>query len=774
MTITRKQIWLAALVAVALASIGAASPAHAEIIDFNPAVDDVPEILQPDEIELLDQAASSEFLALLAVPNPSGEYLYASRGDARGAIELLTGAFTELPVETQGQPYLNATWRAPATLLQLYVYVHEPDDAPAEIQYFMLEWDVAVGMASFDRYDVSSLGGEIISAGPGYYTFLVVELPEEAPGPVTVDLGPVYGPERDEIPEGAPGVVGRHPFGPMALQQAEFTLTLVTGTDTRHELATYPLDTGIAGATWSEDGSRVSVVTRTMPGWRNARPRRNEPIWPGTPNLGSIPVQEALGNIPPAENPLVMGTKILVAEVATGDTLKTIQNTGFPQGTLLELAFSPSNTRALLVVATRSSVEGRTHPTYAFPNGAEFHLLDADLNVEKQLEAPGLELLAGTGAFAGDDMALFAVADEVDHRLIHYNFETDAAVTVSDEPGAYYQIVTQGADTFLTHASVDEPPELWVLDGESHGAVPDRLTDFNEVAADSAAELVAEDVSWQASDGETLHGYYVHHESEAYPPAVPGPLVVWQQGGPGGQMLRDYGDTVEAPYGMLPHFGLPVLVANAAGRNVRSRDFYTDMADRRDFGQIDIDQIKEGVDHLVAEGIVHPGRVGVTGCSYGGYFTLQSMRAYPDYYAAGNPQCAMTDLFEEFTFGYAPMVSYLMGASPMAEAEEYLRDSPYHGVKDIIAPVLIFHGTDDFLPVQLQNNIHDELDANDVDVTFLRALSEEHGFSADSSQDYARQLQVQFFRKNLIETDPPLPPRGATVFLPIGLRGELP
>jgi hypothetical protein len=131
--------------------------------------------------------------------------------------------------------------------------------------------------------------------------------------------------------------------------------------------------------------------------------------------------------------------------------------------------------------------------------------------------------------------------------------------------------------------------------------------------------------------------------------------VVWQEGGPGGQMVNDFGASVEAPYSLLPNFGIPVMIANAAGRSVKT----------------------------------------------------------PRFYAAANPQCSLVDLMEEFHFGYVPFVSYLMGRSPTAEAAEYLRDSPMYGAKDIRTPTLLFHGTDDFLPLPLINNIHDQLEASD-------------------------------------------------------------
>ena len=164
------------------------------------------------------------------------------------------------------------------------------------------------------------------------------------------------------------------------------------------------------------------------------------------------------------------------------------------------------------------------------------------------------------------------------------------------------------------------------------------------------------------------------------------------------------------------------------------------MAEGTNFGQLDIEQIAAGVDELVKRRIAQPGQIGITGCSYGGYFTLQSLRAFPDLYQAGNAQCSLTDLFEEFTFGYTPFISYLMGSAPMANPDEYIKDSPMYGSKDVTTPTLLFHGTEDFLPIPTINNIHDQLELNGTPVTFLRVEGEGHGFGHPNSQALRRPI----------------------------------
>jgi dipeptidyl aminopeptidase/acylaminoacyl peptidase len=312
--------------------------------------------------------------------------------------------------------------------------------------------------------------------------------------------------------------------------------------------------------------------------------------------------------------------------------------------------------------------------------------------------------------------------------------------------------------------------ELWAYFSRGVESPVQRVTHGQRDIA-AASRLATKDISWRTTDGRTLSGRFVYRTDMPFPPAKPGPVVVWQEGGPGGQMMDSFGAGVESPYSLLPQFGIPVFVANAAGRSVQDAQFFSDMAAGKNFGQLDIRQIKEGVDELVRRKLVDAGRVGITGCSYGGYFTLQSIRTYPGFYAAANAQCSLTDLFEEFTFGYTPFVSYLMGRAPMADPDEYVKDAPFYGAKDVTTPTLLFHGTDDFLPVALIQSYHDELDVRKVPVTFLRVHGEGHGFRIPASQDYASQLQLKFFRDRLgvADTSPTHP---AAVYLPVVYGGN--
>jgi len=787
---------LATLSAALLAALaGPASPAWADVIQFDPRRDQVPAILDLDDMARYDLLRGRRFVGMDSGPSPDGARLLGFFGGTQGFVDLRSGVITPLDAGAQvpGFPITGNSWLDATTLATLHVEVVPKPDGPPDYKYHRVAWNAATGRAVVTPVQVNVDGGPgaIVAVAPDLSRLLAMEFPTENPPPArTVTVGPTFGgPEADlpvDLPPGVeslgelPGAIDRQPGRTLEVQQVSFKLVLQSlDGASRRELVSAPAESSLWSLSWSDDSQRLAFTLATMPGWDGDRGRDNDPPPAGLPNLGSINVQEALGNVAPADNPLVTGTRVHVFDM-TGAEVKQFKNADFQQGMLQGVLFSPTRKHALLNIAVRSALRDRTHPTYAYPKGQEWHLMDANLQVIKKIEVPGSDALVGSVGFAGDDEILFGTPNDLDARITAYDVASGQSRVLWDQPGAIYQVMSGGGAAVFSHTTVDAPLELWTLGTWAGGATPAprQLTSVNRAVRFGSALRWAE-VAWKSSDGQDMRGIYVYPETMAFPPAQPGPVVVWQAGGPGGQMANAFGASVESTYSLLPNFGIPVFIANAAGRNVKSAQFYADMAEGRNFGQLDIQQVKEGVDHLVSQRIVDPRRVGITGCSYGGYFTLQSLRAYPGYYAAGNPQCSLADLFEEFNFGYTPFISYLMGRGPLADPAEYAKDSPMYGTKDIRTPTLIFHGTKDFLPVPLINNIHDQIAANGVAVKLFRAVGYGHGLGGAtddnddfvpgsdlSGQRYAFQLQLQFFRERLGVDKVTIPLRTTTIHLP--------
>lgn len=746
--------------------------AHADIIDFDPTTDTVPEVLGAADRALLEAFQGAEFPGLAGRPSPDGAYALAYGAEGFLLRDLGTGETRALPTDQAGLRNTDAFssetmatgWRAPHSLM-LLTRETEGEGDTAKTTAYLLTIDAATLAATGAVVaDLDARMDGLVSFSPDLSRILVQRRKGGGtlPAPKVVTLGsPDLAPARPEIPDGLPGRVGAGRLGRLELQQVATELAVVDlqGPATPRTLALpLPEDTGIAGVSWSDDAGRLAVTVRNMPDWDGDRQRDNSPPGADLPNLASINVQEALGHLKPEANPLVTGTLIHVARGDTGATVGQLKGADYQQGMLAGLDFSPDGDRELLTIVTRSELDGRPNPTYAFPGGLELRLLDETLTPLKLIRAAGWDSLGASVAFADERTLVGVIPAETDSLVQAYDLGTDQVRPLWQPTGAIYQLLAAGGRAAMVHTSASMGYELYAqrLDEPA----PKQLTWVNAALSHSGLRYQA--VRWTSSKGQPMEGIFIHHAAQPFPPVKPGPVVVWQQGGPGGQMVNDWGAQVEAPYSVLPSFGIPVFMVNAVGRTVKSPQFFTDMAEGRNFGQLDIEQVKEGVEALVHDKVVDPARVGITGCSYGGYFTLQSIRTYPGFYAAANPQCSLTDLLEEFTMGYTPFISYLMGRAPMADPEEYLKDSPMYGSKDVTTPTLIFHGTDDFLPVPLINNIHDQLKQNGTPVTFLRVKGEHHGFRDPASQAYAAQLQLDWFRKYL-KVEPFTP---HTVFLP--------
>ena len=472
--------------------------------------------------------------------------------------------------------------------------------------------------------------------------------------------------------------------------------------------------------------------------------------------------QENLGLIPEEENRWLTSRRLVLVDLGDTDNSTVIENVDHLGG-LFQSPFWTADGEHL-VVRTRipSILEGRPHPIYEYDAGIKLRLFQPDGTFEREWRREGMDGSAGFSAVT-DSVVLVTNSENMTRSVYMLDLsEPDKApLKVYDGSDQVYlfSYALAGDKVVAVRGDVTDYGDLFIGDTGQPNSAMRRLTDTN-AALKQVSNIKFEPVTYTTSSGFTVTGVYVYPGDMPYPPPQPMPVVVWQQGGPGGQMTNTWGTSVESPYSLLPNFGIPVFMVNGAGRTSNGAAFYSAMADGRNYGTRDILDVKEGVDFLIEQGVVDADRVGVTGCSYGGYFTLQSVVTLPDYYAAANSQCNLNDVMWEYNFGWTPFLAYLVGTSTTADPAEYIHDSPIYGAYKIKTPLLLFQGTDDFLPFEHVTNIHDQVDANGTPTRFLRAYKRGHGFGTVSgdpqgvptgarAQNYAFQLQLSWFREHL-------------------------
>ncbi|MEP0927841.1 MULTISPECIES: prolyl oligopeptidase family serine peptidase [Cyanophyceae] len=513
----------------------------------------------------------------------------------------------------------------------------------------------------------------------------------------------------------------------------------------RLEVAKLPEGLQIQPLAWSERGDQVALVMSS------GEERRLYDRTPNTPSLAKPVVQDALGRLDPVDNPFHQHSTVRVFDFTQSEPLR-LELTAPASGgdPFAGASLSPDGQQLLLKRYRPSAVAGREHPSYVFPESAYFEVYDLAGTV---LDTIAADVLRGPtesgGQFLGDDRLLFWGTEGINRHLHVYDLGQRTLTPLPLPPGsvdAASIVASENGDTVVYgFSSVTQPPELFALttDGESE---PRSLTNINEAVA-SSNRVRVDPVSFTTAQGDR-QGFLIQPAGSTFPPQRV-PIVLWQQGGPGFSMANEFATEVEMPLNLLPNFGLAVLVVPLSGREGFGPEFYRALADDQNFGQIDLQEGAEIVRQMIQRGWTTADQVGITGCSYGGYYTAQFTSQFPQLVAAANPQCSLLDTLTEWQLGYSSLLSYLVGQTPMEAPNAYLQASPLYNAASIRTPTLLFHGAEDFLQVDVARNFHDVIERAEVPVTLYEFQGVGHSLYGSGHQPLAAQLQIEFFRQYL-------------------------
>jgi dipeptidyl aminopeptidase/acylaminoacyl peptidase len=202
-------------------------------------------------------------------------------------------------------------------------------------------------------------------------------------------------------------------------------------------------------------------------------------------------------------------------------------------------------------------------------------------------------------------------------------------------------------------------------------------------------------VKWRSFDGMEIWGLLLTPSD--VPRGTRLPTLVYIHGGPGGGFT----------YGLFPQFMHlvpqvdPYPTATMASRGYavlfpmpRGGAGYGEAGQRaiiNAWGEGDYKDIIAGVDHLIAQGIADPDRLGVMGASYGGYMTNWIVTQTGRFKAA-SAGASLTDLGDTYYLseGGEFMVEYFK--RPWENREGYAAHSPLTFADRVTTPLLIQHG----------------------------------------------------------------------------------
>ncbi len=255
----------------------------------------------------------------------------------------------------------------------------------------------------------------------------------------------------------------------------------------------------------------------------------------------------------------------------------------------------------------------------------------------------------------------------------------------------------------------------------------------------------AEDMRWRSSDGLEIQGWL--YRARTSPGENPKGTIVYIHGGPTAHST----DSLNPQIQFFSHCGFHVLDPNYRGSTGFGLEFQEKIKEDG-WGGREQEDIKAGIEALLARGIAEPYKVGVTGTSYGGYSSWCLITRYPpELVAAAAPVCGMTDLvvdYETTRPDLRPYSEEMLGGSPQEIPEKYYERSPINFVQNIKGKLLIVQGMQDpNVTPENVNAVRQRLDEAGIPYEVLAFEDEGHGIYRPKNLRTLYLRLVEFFEQ---------------------------
>ena len=278
----------------------------------------------------------------------------------------------------------------------------------------------------------------------------------------------------------------------------------------------------------------------------------------------------------------------------------------------------------------------------------------------------------------------------------------------------------------------------------------DKISKITEVSPwlDKYELAEMKPIQYQSREGLTIHGYLT------LPVGVEAkdlPVVINPHGGP---WVRDnWGFNPEVQF--LASRGYAVLQMNYRSSTGYGKAFW-----EAGFGKWGLemqDDITDGVNWLIEEGIGNKERISIYGGSYGGYATLAGITLTPDVYACAIDYVGVSNLFTfmntipPYWEPYRAMLYEMVGnPEDPTDKKRMEATSPVFHVDKIKVPLLIAQGAKDPRVAQAESDqVVEALKKNGVEVEYILKENEGHGFRNEENRFEFYESMERFLKKHL-------------------------
>jgi dipeptidyl aminopeptidase/acylaminoacyl peptidase len=271
-------------------------------------------------------------------------------------------------------------------------------------------------------------------------------------------------------------------------------------------------------------------------------------------------------------------------------------------------------------------------------------------------------------------------------------------------------VVTAGTST--------DPTELYAVDGGSLR----RLSAHNEAVASGLQFQPAEDIAFRSKDGTEIHGLLT--KPIGYVAGRRYPTLFRLHGGPTAQDQHSF--AFERQF--FAANGYAVVNVNYRGSSGRGAKFSE--AIFADWGNLEVQDVLAAVDHVVAQGIADPEKLGIGGWSYGGVLTDYVIASDTRFKAAisGAGSANHISLYghDQYTFLYDNEFG-----PPWENIDLWIKYSyPFFKANRITTPTLFMGGQNDFnVPILGSEQMYQALKTLNIPTELVIYPGQNHGLT---------------------------------------------
>ncbi|MEK5331386.1 S9 family peptidase [Lysinibacillus sp. FSL W8-0992] len=281
-----------------------------------------------------------------------------------------------------------------------------------------------------------------------------------------------------------------------------------------------------------------------------------------------------------------------------------------------------------------------------------------------------------------------------------------------------------------------------------YDSTTDEMTELATLSPWLKSEELAEmhPVSYKSRDGLTINGYLTLPKNKE---AKDLPLIVNPHGGPWARDMWGFNPEVQ----LLANRGYAVLQVNFRSSTGYGKEFL--QAGNKQWGLKIQDDITDGVQWAIDQGIADPDRIGIYGASFGGYATLAGIAFTPDLYAAAVDYVGVSNIFTLLDtvppyWETMRNMFYERVGHPETDKELLTAVSPVFHVDKIKTPLFVAQGANDPRVNQAESDqIVEALRARGVDVEYMLKENEGHGFQNEENRIEFYNAMVKFFDSHL-------------------------